>query len=277
MIHTNHNYISHLKQLFKKENINTKCIFKPKLNKLKHSIVDNKKTKKYMIYLNHIHSGSNIISKSFYFRQNLVNNFAIMTLFSHCKLSLSKQDYSTNNTNAVVKPFQCHICDKTFRLKEALNIHIAHSHKKVPNKPEPIVHFKASKKLKEKDKKINVKDTLKSELELPWWCELCNRGFNNHKALLDHHQSKHLVPLGSFSCPVCFFVYTNVYLLHEHVSQCHRGYNPSLLPPAYTYPCDQCPKKFVFSHHLDQHMKQHSKNEVSNISVDCKSSEPIKS
>ena len=163
------------------------------------------------------------------------------------------------------RPFQCHLCPKSFAEKSILKNHISRHSKEKPLKCDFCSkHFKTKQeKIKhhrthtgEKPYKCNfcvksftTKSALQSHIrthtgEKPFKCHLCKKEFSS-KAVLEGHFNKHKNKK-PYKCHLCAKAYTTKDSLASHLKTHNR-------PKPYT--CHYCRVAFTFKSEYENHMR----------------------
>ncbi|XP_025160444.1 zinc finger protein 2-like isoform X13 [Harpegnathos saltator] len=123
-------------------------------------------------------------------------------------------------SHAREKPFQCDVCNATFRYHQGLRLHAKlHQPDYVP--PQKKHH-----------------------------CELCNKRFSRRQVLLVHMKTHgNAGPQNEFVCPVCGKSVSSKTYLTVHLRK-HTGEKPHI--------CDLCGKGFISQNYLSVHRRTHT-------------------
>ncbi|XP_055912418.1 zinc finger protein 26-like [Eupeodes corollae] len=137
------------------------------------------------------------------------------------------------------KPFNCKLCGKNFRQKAALKTHLLNHTKIKPFKCDQCERaFAAQKDL--------TSHSLIHSCERRFHCEICNRSFISEKTL-KYHRARHTRGY-PFGCDICEMRFCYMHLLRRHMLT-HTGEKP--------YKCKYCDKGFRQRHESVVHMQTH--------------------
>ncbi|XP_035915382.1 uncharacterized protein LOC118513561 [Anopheles stephensi] len=149
--------------------------------------------------------------------------------------------YETVEPKAPAKPdvFPCPECQKTYPLKQLLDIHLL-SHKRERNYP-----------CEECNKRFFSKYDLAKHVathtgERPYICVICRASFSR-STLLTRHQAKHKDE-PKHMCTFCDRSFLSVDELNKHVEN-HEKNRP--------FKCELCPKRFAYKQGLERHEVVH--------------------
>ena len=136
-------------------------------------------------------------------------------------------------THTGEKPFQCPLCDQTFRYKDTLNAHLRSSHP----------------------------STSQSGNQQQLKCPYCDKEYLYKKDLKSHIQTHHLNGSSDLdqpvTCAVCGKVSKNKKNLKAHIRVCHSKEVPKDLS-AVKHPCVECGKVFKRRNDLRTHFRTHT-------------------
>lgn len=90
-----------------------------------------------------------------------------------------------------------------------------------------------------------------------WWCNDCEKGFGQAKALHGHRVGKHQMQSQVFPCPACKRVFSDVHSLEEHFTAQHRGMRLSDLGIETHVVCPDCERLFLTREELNSHAARH--------------------
>ncbi|XP_055848441.1 zinc finger protein 737-like [Episyrphus balteatus] len=137
------------------------------------------------------------------------------------------------------KPFNCTLCGKNFRQKAALKTHLLNHTKIKPFKCDQCDRAFATQK------DLSTHSLIHSH-ERPFNCDVCNRSFVSEKTL-KYHRAQHTRGY-PFGCDVCEMRFCYMHLLRRHMLT-HTGEKP--------YKCKYCGKGFRQRHESVVHMQTH--------------------
>ncbi|XP_076288011.1 uncharacterized protein LOC143212765 isoform X13 [Lasioglossum baleicum] len=167
------------------------------------------------------HESDEVHSESLVVQQEESNDFKYQCEI--CSTSFfsynSYQEHQTSQ-HSHEKPFQCEVCNATFRYRQGLRLHTKlHQPGYVP--PQRKHH-----------------------------CELCNKRFSRKQVLLVHMRTHGNVgPQNEFTCPVCGKSVSSKTYLTVHLRK-HTGEKPHV--------CDHCGKGFTAQNYLSVHRRTHT-------------------
>ncbi|XP_057661672.1 zinc finger protein 26-like [Diorhabda carinulata] len=191
--------------------------------------------------------------------------------------------------------FPCEYCEKTFPLKQLLDLHMSqHSRErnficeickcKFYTKYDLQKHIRTHNPIKEFscslcDKTFNREPLLRRHIkthdkEPKFTCQVCNVAFLR-KELLEYHMEKHNKKK-AFTCKICnkSFVFKQGLERHEAVHSNNKPHKCNYCDASFIsaikltrhitshaglrpYPCKLCGRTFLLSHHLTRHMRGH--------------------
>ena len=178
------------------------------------------------------------------------------------------QDVVDGASEEKVSKFKCQICDKVFKSKQNLDIHVrGHTGEKpfscdfCPKKFNTKSNLKTHTMYHAGDRKYNcpvcdkafyTKKDLNTHKLLhtglrPWECDICGRSFNTASILRCHKQTH--TGEKNFQCDICLKCFTRSSTLVDH-KRMHSGIK--------NYCCDECGKSFGMSQYLKRHKLTHS-------------------
>lgn len=160
--------------------------------------------------------------------------------------------HMTEEHQAKVEAFQCHLCAKMFRKKSYLTSHLHMVHECSEGQYEcPICGKKTSRpKCMAKHLKEHQVDPVQQ------MCALCGKHFKNKKSLKVHILTIHKEK--GFSCQHCGKRFTSVTKVRVH-ERTHTGEKP--------FACTQCDYRTAQKSNLSQHMKTHERDEQTAINA----------
>ena len=155
-----------------------------------------------------------------------------------------------------VKSFKCDKCDKSFALKNSLNLHTRNIHNlvKIENSSGDISYKPFEKNFS--CYRCSKQFAVKSKLELherihtgekPFKCDLCDKFFTQRSQLLIH--KKRHSGIKPFSCDLCGKTFLLEYYLNLHW-KVHTRERP--------FSCDVCGKGFPINSLLQNHKRRHT-------------------
>ncbi|XP_053699427.1 zinc finger protein OZF-like [Sabethes cyaneus] len=227
------------------------------------------------------HLECKLCGRKFYQRQSLAGHMKKVheSQASTPQMKLSEQkSQPPDGENPPLKPFQCDICGKAFRLKALLT-----AHKKCHTDAKPFVcdicgkEFRMKKMLrahepvhtKERPYTCNICNksmasrgylTIHMRIHTGQHlhrCELCNKGFQNRRELLGHHRGVHTGERPE-ECDICgkTFVTRGRMLQHRHLHTDEK-----------TQHCDECGKAFRTPQQLRRHRTIHTGKSIADCEI----------
>lgn len=160
--------------------------------------------------------------------------------------------HMTDEHQAKVEAFQCHLCAKMFRKKSYLTSHLHMVHECSEGQYECQVCGKKTSRPKcfAKHLKEHQVDPVQQ------MCALCGKHFKNKKSLKVHILTIHKEK--GFSCQHCGKRFTSVTKVRVH-ERTHTGEKP--------FACTQCDYRTAQKSNLSQHMKTHERDEQTAINA----------
>lgn len=140
-----------------------------------------------------------------------------------------------------IRVHACDQCDRTFPLKQALQLHVQKAHRD------------KNYKCTECDKMFFTKyDLTKHEAthsdEMPYTCQICSKSFSRLN-LLQRHEKIHRDEL-RYGCQHCDREFFTTDELEKHEASVHKAVKP--------YQCNICNKRFTYRQGLERHELLHS-------------------
>lgn len=140
-----------------------------------------------------------------------------------------------------VRPHNCHLCPKTFRISIGLRRHIRETHLQIRKYQCDICDRRFTNQ-----RNVNEHRRLHTE-ERPYKCETCNKLFKQQASLFIHrriHQTSF-----RFRCPHCSMGFNAKTPMNLHIAT-HTGEKP--------HTCDICERQFRVRHEMNKHKLTHS-------------------
>ncbi|XP_017785543.1 PREDICTED: zinc finger protein 39-like [Nicrophorus vespilloides] len=158
-------------------------------------------------------------------------------------------------TNQTKRLFYCVLCDKQFKHKKTLNIHMG-------------VHTEFNAHICDIcNKSFNHKVYLSRHMivhtdTFPYECEICKKKFKHDSSMrthrLTHSKDRH------FECSTCNCSFKSKIHLKNHINNVHIG--------EYQHQCELCERKFKRRCHLKSHYQTHKRNNLQHFCSFCESS-----
>ncbi|XP_033210154.1 zinc finger protein 681-like [Belonocnema kinseyi] len=157
----------------------------------------------------------------------------------------------------VMPQFSCKFCDKKFKRKSVLNVHVVRIHNSLRSKPLVLKHKCDKCSLsynwpRDLVRHIHLVHAVNKPL---FTCDFCGQEFNAKYNLVGHMNSRHSQKMKSrHECDKCARSYKRRYGLQRHKRLEHAAVIPQFI-------CDVCGHKFDTKDHLGAHMTLHYKRQ----------------
>ena len=165
--------------------------------------------------------------------------------------------YHINQFHNGANGVNCNHCDKSFKTKHELEIHVTTIHMDMDYKAKCYICSKLISRNNLKQHIAIVHFDLKRAQ-----CTHCDKSFTTNYDMKKHVQRIHII--GKTKCDVCSKLISSKYLKH-HIDQFHHGLNRAK--------CSQCEKSFVTKQYMEKHFQTVHMNR--NDKVECDKCEKV--